>query len=37
MGEWVFVYHDGQLPITAAEVSSYVEEARTRFEEATKP
>jgi hypothetical protein len=37
MGEWVFVYHGGQLPITAAEVSSYVEEARTRFEEATKP
>lgn len=37
MGEWVFVYHDGQLPITVAEVSSYVEEARTRFEEATKP
>jgi hypothetical protein len=36
MGEWVFVYHWGQLPITAEEVSSYVEEARARFEEATK-
>jgi hypothetical protein len=36
MGEWVLVYHDGQLPITTEEVSSYVEEARTRFEEATK-
>jgi hypothetical protein len=37
MGEWVFVYHGGQLPITAAEVSSYVEEARARFETATNP
>jgi hypothetical protein len=36
MGEWVFVYH-AQPPVTPAEIASYVEEARARFETATNP
>lgn len=36
MGEWVFVYHDRGL-VKPAEIPSYVEEARDRFETATNP
>jgi hypothetical protein len=36
MGEWVFVYH-ARPPVQSAEITSYVEEARARFETATNP
>jgi hypothetical protein len=35
MGEWVFVYH-ARPPVQSAEIASYVEEARARFETATR-
>jgi hypothetical protein len=36
MGEWVFVYYTGTL-VKPANIASYVEEARVRFETATNP
>jgi len=36
MGEWVFVYHARPL-VEPADIASYVEEARARFDTATNP